>query len=101
MSTTAVHINLRSSGDRDTIGNEYLLQVIRYVHTNPVSAKLVKRASDWEFSDCSVWVSDSDAEFPGKSFRDEWFRDGKGYRAFLEAYEPGTFSRDIGSILDP
>lgn len=81
--------------------DEYLLQAIRYVHTNPVSAKLVKRASDWEFSDCSVWVGDSEALFPGKSIRDGWFKDGKGYREFLEAYDPGTFSGDIGSIFDP
>jgi len=81
--------------------DEYLLQAIRYVHTNPVSAKLVKRASDWEFSDCSVWVSDSDVLFPGKTIRDGWFNDGKGYREFLEAYDPGTFSGDLGSILDP
>jgi hypothetical protein len=72
--------------------DEYLLQVIRYVHANPVSAKLVGVASDWEFSDCSVWVGDSDALFPGKSIRDEWFKDGKGYREFLEAYEPGTLA---------
>jgi putative transposase len=86
--------------------DEYLLQAIRYVHTNPVSAKLVKKASDWEFSDCSLWVGDSEVLFPGKSIRDEWFKDGKGYREFLEAYEPGTFepgtsSRYLGSILDP
>ena len=81
--------------------DEYLLHAIRYVHTNPITAKLVKRASDWEFSDCSVWVSDSDALFPGKSIRDGWFNDSKGYREFLEAYEPGTFSGDLGSILDP
>jgi hypothetical protein len=75
--------------------DEYLLQAIRYVHTNPVSAKLVKRASDWEFSDCSVWVSDSDALFPGKSIRDAWFKDGRGYREFVEAYRPGGDEHDL------
>jgi hypothetical protein len=81
--------------------DEYMLHAIRYVHTNPVLAKLVKEASDWEFSDCSVWVRDSDALFPGKSVRDECFGGGKGYREFLEAYEPGTFSREFGEDLDP
>lgn len=81
--------------------DDYLLQVIRYVHTNPVSAKLVKTAADWEFSGCSVWLRDSDEVFRGKGIRDEWFGDGKGYEEFLEAYEPGTFSRELGDIFDP
>jgi putative transposase len=80
--------------------DEYPLHAIPYVHTNPVSAKLVKLASDWEFSDCSVWVRDSGEVFPGKSVRDEWFEDGKEYEEFLEAYEPGTFSRELGHIFD-
>lgn len=79
--------------------DEYLLQALRYVHSNPVAAKLVKNAADWEFSDCALWVGDSDMKFPGRSIRDEWFKDGKGYSEFLEAYEPG--SRDLGMDLDP
>jgi putative transposase len=30
--------------------NEYLLQVSRYIHLNPVRSGLVKKAEDWEFS---------------------------------------------------
>ncbi len=32
--------------------DEYLLTVIRYIHLNPVKAKLVKRAEEWKWSSC-------------------------------------------------
>ena len=80
--------------------DEYLLHAIRYVYSNPVSAKMVKSGSDWEFSDCGVWERDSNESFPGKSVRDEWFGDGRGYQGFLDSYEPGTFSRELGEAFD-
>jgi putative transposase len=81
--------------------DDYLLRSLRYVHMNPVSAKLVKKASEWEFSDCRVWVGYSDVAFPGRTIRDQFFKDGKGYLEFLEAGEPDTSSSDLGLILDP
>jgi putative transposase len=65
---------------------EYLLQVIRYVHLNPVKAKMVKTVAVWEFSDCSEWVNDA-RDFPGKSIRDLWFKDGLEYLKSLEGEE--------------
>jgi len=32
--------------------DEYLLTVIRYIHQNPVKAKMVRRAEDWKWSSC-------------------------------------------------
>lgn len=32
--------------------DEYLLTVIRYIHQNPVKAKIVKRAEEWRWSSC-------------------------------------------------
>ena len=68
----------------------YLLQAIRYVHLNPVNAKQVKKATEWEFSDCSMWVGDAE-DFPGRPFRDEWFLNGGEYERFLNASQPGGF----------
>jgi REP element-mobilizing transposase RayT len=36
--------------------DEYVLQVIRYIHLNPVSAKLVQAPEDWPFSDYRKWI---------------------------------------------
>lgn len=35
--------------------NEYPKTCFNYIHQNPVKAKLVKNAEDWEFSSCSVY----------------------------------------------
>ncbi len=32
--------------------NGYLLHLSRYIHMNPVRARMVKRAEDWAFSSC-------------------------------------------------
>jgi len=68
--------------------DEYLLQVVRYIHCNPVWASLAKTPLGWPFSDYSRWIADGEDSFPGKSLRDAWFKDGKAYREFVEAYRP-------------
>ncbi len=35
----------------------YLLEICRYIHLNPVKAKLVKNPSDWIGSDYARWTS--------------------------------------------
>jgi hypothetical protein len=67
--------------------DEHLLRVVRYVHLNPVGAKMVRRAAKWEFSDCSMWVRDAEG-FPGKAVRDAWFKTVEEYERFLEVGEP-------------
>ncbi len=73
--------------------DEYLLQVIRYVHLNPVNAKMVKKATEWEFSDCSMWASDSE-NFAGKQIRSVWFSNGEEYLRSLEANQAEGFRFD-------
>ena len=36
--------------------DEYALQLLPYVHLNPVMAKLVQRPEDWQFSDYREWA---------------------------------------------
>jgi putative transposase len=43
----AIHV------DRD----EYLLQLSRYIHLNPVAARLVERPEAWQFSSCQEYFS--------------------------------------------
>jgi putative transposase len=42
--------------DRNIISGRTLLQMIDYVHENPVRRQLVQRASDWEWSSASHYV---------------------------------------------
>ena len=70
--------------------NEYVLQVIRYIHLNPVNAGLVRLPQDWRFSDYRKWIGDT---FPTPtrdrrgSLRDEYFANAKDYHQFVEEYQ--------------
>lgn len=67
--------------------DEYLLHVCRYVHLNPVVARLVDRPERWEYSDYREWISDS-----GKcgiqclKIRSEHFGSGAQYQRFVMDY---------------
>ncbi len=74
---------------------EYLLQVVRYIHSNPVWASLVRTPLEWPYSDFADWIDDSDRSFPGRSIRDTWFKDGKSYREFVESYRPRKDERQV------
>ncbi len=37
--------------------DQYLLTVIRYIHQNPVKAKIVRKESDWKWSSCKEYYS--------------------------------------------
>ena len=77
--------------------DEYVLQVIRYVHLNPVSAGLVQKPEDWHFSDYREWIKGT-GDLPkdpanrmvpseGGKLRAAYFASAKEYKQFVEDYE--------------
>ncbi len=73
--------------------DEHLIHVCRYVHLNPVIARLVERPEQWEHSDYREWISDS--QHVRKSclkVRSAHFDTGAQYVAFVMGYlaEQGT-----------
>jgi hypothetical protein len=79
--------------------DSYAIQLARYIHLNPVSAKLTAKPEEWEFSDYREWISESSSNDlgPFTVLRDCYFEGGKGYRAFVEAYRE---EKDKDSFLD-
>jgi REP element-mobilizing transposase RayT len=69
--------------------NEYILQVIRYIHLNPVSARLAQVPQGWQFSDYRKWI-ETDL-FSGISridnLRDSYFVNANEYQKFVEEYQ--------------
>ena len=65
----------------------YLIHLCRYIHLNPVCARLVQAPIDWQCSDYRDWISDG---LPQKSCvkltRQPFFRAGGDYREFVERY---------------
>lgn len=39
--------------------DEYVLQVVRYIHLNPVMTGLVQKPQEWYFSDYREWIDDT------------------------------------------
>ncbi|MEW5871609.1 MAG: transposase [Chloroflexota bacterium] len=82
--------------------DEYLLHLSRYIHLNPVVAKLVQKAEDWEYSSYREYLglrhgtlpnpdvvlahfkTPGDSQSPGVSGADA------SYRAFVESYQEST-----------
>ena len=63
--------------------DDHALQVIRYIHSNPVEAHLAEEPGDWEFSDFAVWCDLRKPEITDLTLRDAFFKSGDEYRAFV------------------
>lgn len=64
--------------------DEYCKHLIRYIHRNPVEARMCANAEDWAYSDYSTWIAQTDA---GHLTRDAFFQKGVLYRRFMEEYK--------------
>ena len=68
--------------DRD----EYLVHLSRYIHLNPVVAKLVEQPEDWEFSSYREYVGLRTGTLPKTEVVLAQFSSMGAYREFVESY---------------
>ena len=66
---------------------EYLLNLSRYIHLNPVKAGLVKRAEDWEFSSYQEYLDLRRGTLPRFEKLRQQIGAAKDYRGFVESSE--------------
>ena len=66
--------------------DEYCLQVIRYIHRNPVTAKLVDAIEKWEYSNYHEWVGNRDGKLMDSELRSGYFKNPIEYKLFLDEY---------------
>jgi hypothetical protein len=66
--------------------DDYLLHVSRYVHLNPVEARLVKCAEDWEFSSYRDYLGLRQGTLPSPDVVLSQFDSIDAYRQFVESY---------------
>jgi len=82
--------------------DSYVLQVVRYLHLNPVEARLVIKPEDWRFSDFGDWIvepSEGLKPSEGLLLRNAYFKDGVAYREFVETYKEEKGSAGIKNFL--
>jgi putative transposase len=73
--------------------DEYLLNMTRYIHLNPVEANLVEKAEDWEFSSYQEYVDLRRGSLP--KLDGVQFSSAEAYRYFLEDANIEKVSEDL------
>jgi REP element-mobilizing transposase RayT len=68
--------------DRD----DYLLHLSRYIHLNPVAARLAGRPEDWEFSSYLEFIGRRNGTLPKPEAVLSQFPSPDAYRLFVESY---------------
>ena len=62
---------------------EYLIVLCRYIHLNPVRAKLVARPEDWSYSNYREWIESHDTLCVDKTFMQDHFSSAEEYVRFV------------------
>ncbi len=70
-------------------GNEYLLHLSRYIHLNPVTARLVEWPEDWEFSSYREYVGLRKGTLPDPGIVLSQFPTRRAYQEFVASYCKG------------
>lgn len=66
--------------------DEYLIHLCRYIHLNPVRAKLVPSPEKWPYSDYSHWIEQSAGTPRDDSLITDQFPAGGAYLSFVTGY---------------
>jgi REP element-mobilizing transposase RayT len=66
---------------------EYLLQLVRYIHVNPVLTGLCVNPENWDYSNCKEWLGLRNGTLFNREFYDSYFQTYEQYREFLYSYK--------------
>ena len=64
----------------------YLIELCRYIHRNPVDDGIVENIDDWEFSNYPEWVGKRNGSLVDLKFRDKYFQDAESYKKYVLDY---------------
>jgi putative transposase len=63
--------------------DEYAVHLCRYVHWNPVAARLVSSPGEWPYSNYLEWIDERRGTLVDREFVRQYFRIPAAYRAFV------------------
>jgi REP element-mobilizing transposase RayT len=66
--------------------SEYLLNLCRYIHGNPVKDGIVADVSQWPYSNYLEWIGERDGKLFDKAFVEDNFDTPEEYRKFVLEY---------------
>ena len=81
------------------LDDSYLMNIVAYLHLNPVRAGIVKSAENWNYSSFKSYLYDTDdIVISNKNEVIEWFRGKKNFMEFHEIYR--NFQKDRDYLFD-
>ncbi len=76
--------------------SSYVYALVRYIHLNPVVARLVQDPADWQFSNYQQWIGVRNDELLfDHNFRDSFFSSPYQYQQFVLSDIPDAVERKI------
>jgi REP element-mobilizing transposase RayT len=78
---------------------EYVLQLARYIHLNPVSAGLAKLPEEWEFSNYREWIGIRNGKLVDLNFVRDFYPDLKSYAAFVHSELPEDLREKVSAFV--
>lgn len=66
--------------------DNYLRNLCRYIHANPVKHGLVNHILDWDYSNYAEWLGLREGTLVDKTFINDHFSNSSEYEAFVQAY---------------
>jgi putative transposase len=78
--------------------DEYILHLCRYIHLNPVKAKLVKKPEHWSFSNFLEWINQRDGLLKDTDFISTYFSSPQEYQKFVTEFQ---LEADLKKKLEP
>ena len=78
--------------------DEYVLHLCRYIHLNPVKAKLTKKPDHWAFSNYLEWINQRDGQLKDADFISKYFSSPQEYREFVMEYQ---LEEDLKGKVEP
>ena len=78
---------------------EYVLQLSRYIHLNPVSAGLVRLPEEWEFSNYREWIGTRNGTLVDLNFVRDFYPDLRSYAAFVHDDLPEEMRKNVSAYV--
>jgi len=86
--------------NKEITNERHLMHLIRYIHYNPVQAKIVTEAEAWEFSDYCDWIGIRKNKLFNHHLMKQYFNNHKSYKIFFDDYEDSQkITNDFGDIF--
>ena len=75
----------------------YMLEVSRYVHLNPVKAKMIDKPEDYKWSSYNMFIGENEDKFINADIVLNYFREENKYKLYKEFVEGGVRPLDVFS----